>query len=369
VETISQAVGIRNGVTMMPNIKADLQTVTGLLDRIPSSQGGTADMPGAWSTDRTTLVAEVADAITAFQTQNQLPVVDGVVDPGGPTLRLMNQLAGPAPITGAVVLPDSPNILNQGRWFVADPSTLNGGGPIHGQWISPQLTRMLIRVTGTSIQWFGVVVPRDSSGGIIGGPPHIFFTPSPNQHPCHDHNYAQFISTPWQELWDKYTSVIGSQLVASGAPEILVIPFYKNAQTGDLGDFLTNWQPAVSTVVTTAINWIDPLFLRDTFTFSSVFTSSFSNGIVPHRNFNTQGAGVAAMTKRAFDLDGQASGSKWHPSKGIVYSNTPAPGINPQGTKWFVGGRLGELGKHYPPRTSTHNLCPFLLIHGLTFFG
>jgi len=44
--TIRQAVGIRNGVNMMPNLMDDINTVTRLLDRIPAAQGGM----GAWGT-------------------------------------------------------------------------------------------------------------------------------------------------------------------------------------------------------------------------------------------------------------------------------------------------------------------------------
>jgi hypothetical protein len=364
METISQAVGVRNGVAMMPNNAADLQTVTGLLDRIASAQGGTADTPGLWPTDRTSLISAATADIVTFQTINQLRAIDGVVDPGGRTLQLLNQLAGPAPITATVVIAE----VNQQTWFIADPSTLDRTGPIGTQPVAPQLTRKLISVTGTSIKWFGVVVPLDSSGSVAGGSPHIFFTPSPGQHPCFHSDYAQFVGTSWQDLWDKYTSAIGSQLVASGATEILVIPFYEDSQTSNLGSFLTEWQQAVSAVVTAAINDTDPLFLRDTFTFNSIFTSSFSNGIVPHQNFNTQGTGVGGMTTVGFDLDGQASGSRWHPPGGIVYSNVAPGSNNPVGRQWFVGGRLAQLGRFYPG-SSTHNLCPFLLIHGLTFFG
>jgi hypothetical protein len=162
---------------------------------------------------------------------------------------------------------------------------------------------------------------------------------------------------------------MGSQLVVSGAPQILVIPFYTNAQTGNLGGFLTNWREAVTAVLTVAISATDPLFLRDKFQFSQIFTSSFSNGITSHRNFNLQGAGAASMTRIAFDLDGQAAGSSWRPGRGVIYANTGAPhGVNPEGNLWHVGGRFGHIQPSYPG-TSDHNLCPFLLLHGLSRFG
>jgi hypothetical protein len=170
--TISQAVGIRYGLTMMPNTPADLRTVTGLLDRIPLTSGGTAATPRLWSSDRTVLIAQVTAAITAFQTVNRRPKVDGVVDPGGGTLRLMNQLAAAGPVTATVVSEDVDSKL----WVVAEPASLDGTAPLRPKDISPQLTRKLISVDGTSIKWFGVVVPLDQSGGIAGGgAPHLLY--------------------------------------------------------------------------------------------------------------------------------------------------------------------------------------------------
>jgi hypothetical protein len=363
METIVHAVGIRNGVTTMPNKPDDVETVTGLLDRVPPTNGGTAATPGLWSRERTALLGEVAGAIAAFQTANQLSVVDGVVDPHGRTLRLLNQLAGPGPVTARVVWAEA----NSQPWVVAQPVSVEGTGDLLPGRISPAITRRLVRVTGTSIKWFGVVVPMSSGGGVVGGVPHIFFTPTPAQGGYFDGSYDEF--TQWADLWDKYTSIIGSQLVVSGAPQILVIPFYKNAQTGRLGSFLTNWREAVGAVLTAAVDSINPLFLRDRFEFDGIYTSSFSNGIATLQNFTMGGDGVAAMTLRAFDLDGQASGSTWRPSNGIRYRNTRAPrGVNPVGDDWFVGGRFALIRESYSA-TTDHNLCPFLLLHGLTRFG
>ncbi len=365
METITQAVGIRNGVTVMPNTPADLRTITGLLDRIPLIKGGTAETPGLWSNDRTTLIGEVTAAILTFQTTNNRPTIDGVVDPGGGTIALMNQLATALPVTATVDQEDE----NSQLWVVADPASLPGTAQLQPLEISPLLIRKLVKVSGTSIKWFGVVVPRDESGGILGGVPHIFFTPSPWQGPnggYQDGTYDLF--TQWSPLWDKYTSLVGSQLVTSGVPQILVIPFYKNVQSGQLGSFLTNWQEVISAVLTAAISSIDPLFLRDKYEFDKIFSSSFSNGITTLQNFTTQGVGATAMTQMAFDLDGQASGSTWRPNPGVSYQNTPAPGgINPRGSDWHVGGRFAQIRPRYPG-ANDHNLCPFLLLHGLTMF-
>ncbi|HWA58019.1 MAG TPA: hypothetical protein VG692_12240, partial [Gemmatimonadales bacterium] len=97
---ISAPVGIRNGQQVMQNQPRDLATVTDLLDRIPVSKGGSAEIGGVWASERNALIAEVAAQITIFQTTNRLTVIDGVLDPGGGTLKLMNQLASePAPAT------------------------------------------------------------------------------------------------------------------------------------------------------------------------------------------------------------------------------------------------------------------------------
>jgi hypothetical protein len=360
MRTISRSVGIRNGMTIMPNNPADVQTIAGLLDQIPLENGGTASTPGLWSSDQTLLIGQVTAAIIAFQTVNNRHTIDGVIDPGGGTLLLMNQLVPPEPITAMVVQED----VNSQSWIVAEPSSLPGTGPLIPLDISPQLTRKLISVNGSSIKWFGVVIPLNDTGQIIdGAQPHLFFTPSPNQGGYDDSTYDEF--TAWTNLWDDYTSVIGSQLVASGAPQILVIPFYKTAQSGKLGSFLTDWREVISVVVTAAMNSIDPLFLSDRFAFDRIFSSSFSNGVATLQNFHTQGADVASLTQMTFDLDGQAS----RPNPGLSYRNTPAPsGMNPQGGDWHVGGRFAQLRPSHAGSID-HNICPYLLLHGLTMFG
>jgi len=111
--------------------------LTGLLDRIPLSSGGTAEMPGGWLSDRAALIAEVTAAIIAFQTVNHRPVIDGVVDPGGGTLQQMNALAGPVPIIATIVGSGS----GPRMWPVADPTSLDGTRPLRRRDISPSITK------------------------------------------------------------------------------------------------------------------------------------------------------------------------------------------------------------------------------------
>jgi hypothetical protein len=360
MKTITQAVGIRNGV-VLPNLPADLKTVTELFDLIPMVNGGTSEMSGLWNSDRNILIEQLAIAITAFQTKNALRVIDGAIDPGGATIKLMNQLAAPEPIVIDFLTQETTEVF----WAVAEPSSLFGTTPLRVREIQRPINRFLISVSdNSSIKWFGVVIPDVSADLLANCVPHIFFTPSPWQGGYQDNTYDDF--TQWNPLWIKYTGAIGSQVVESGVSQILVIPFYKNSQSGNLGDFLTNWRAVITAVITGVINLIDPTVLRDKFEFDHIYSSSFSNGIVTHQNFNTRAVGADSMTIAGIDLDGQAAGSNWRPRSGISYRNTAAPrGVNPSGSDWFVGGRFAQLRPFYTGSTD-HNLCPFLLLHGLT---
>ena len=96
---ISSPVGTRNGKTVMANTAKDLAIVADLFDRIPMENGGSAELFGVWSKNRDELIAEVTAQIITFQTANGLASIDGVIDPGGGTLKLMNKLAADQLIT------------------------------------------------------------------------------------------------------------------------------------------------------------------------------------------------------------------------------------------------------------------------------
>jgi len=166
---------------MMPNLPKDLNTVTDIFDRIPVAKGGSAEIGGVWATDRNLLISEVAAQIVTFQTTNARPVVDGVIDPGGGTLKLMNQLAAdppPGSIT-AIVMP-APDIEEIDSMFaVADVNLMAGLRPIEPMNVNTHLFRKLVRVENCSINWYGVVIPNSCQGQ--GAMPHINFTPTPNQ--------------------------------------------------------------------------------------------------------------------------------------------------------------------------------------------
>lgn len=373
---IDQAVGVRNGLTPMPNLQTDLDKITALFDSIPVAKGGSKEIGGLWLTERNALIAEVTAQIVAFQTTNHRPVIDGVIDPTGGTLKLMNQLASSAPgptpgggITATVEpAPDGLEEAAAAGIHVANVNQMPGLGKIDPVVVGFDYIRKLVRVEGSSIKWFGVVF-KSTGGSISGGIPHINFTPTPIQGGYQDSTYDSFGG--WANLWRDYTHVIGSQMVAARSDQILVLPFYKTSQQQNLGDFLTNWKEVVAAVVQTAIFAVDIFFLRDGYTFNEIVSSSFSNGWVAHQQFSTKAAGAAEMTKKAIDLDGVAGGSNWVPPNGIVYRNRPVPGkMNPAGNVWYVGGRWSqEFAKIYGGQLNTHAACRnHLLYHALTTF-
>ena len=282
----------------------------------------------------------------------------------------MNQLADdPAPsASGAEVMspPDGlPELVGPIGVFVSDPTAMPGLKAMHKTVANAAYVRKLVRVSGSSIKWYGVVVPKSGTGQTLGRVPHLHFTPTPIQGGYQDGNYESFAG--WGGLWRDYTSVIGGQVAASGADQVLVIPFYRTSQQRNLGDFLANWQDVISAVVTAAVNAVDPFFLRDAYTFDSIVSSSFSNGWVAHQHFNGQAVGAANMTDVIFDLDGVAGGSQWQPSNGVIYQNRQSPlRTNPAGINWYVGGRWGEFTSIYNGHFNSHAASRnHLLYHGL----
>jgi hypothetical protein len=369
---IDLPVGIRNGVDVQKNTPKDLETMTELLDRIPSASGGAAGVPGPWETNRDLLIAEVTAFIVAFQTINHRPTIDGVVDPKGGTLALMNKLAAEPPLLAVVAPPPGSRaeFMNV-NIAVASVTSVPGVDVMRKAVVGAEYTRKLVRVDASSIKWYGVAVPSSLNPDAI---PHVFFTPTPAQGNYYDPGYDVFAS--WGQLWGDYTSRMGGQIFAATSDQILVIPFYKNSQSQSLGDFSDNWQEVIAAVATAAINAIDPLFLRDTYTFDSIVSSSFSNGWIAHSRFNSS-RGAAGMTKVLFDIDGaaaQPTSLSWRPSGTVKYLNRAVPGRQPNpvgGRDFYVGGRWGEIDKLYAPadRSKTHFMCSaHLLFHGVSMF-
>ncbi|HXI19700.1 MAG TPA: hypothetical protein VNH46_01360 [Gemmatimonadales bacterium] len=355
----------------MPNRPGDLKTIADLFDRISSADGGTADVAGIWATDRNVLIAEVTAQILLFQQIHKRPVQDGVADPNGGTLRQMNKVAAdpPAGAITATVMPAPEGydeVMGPFGIFVADPPSLYGSGPLTMTVVNSAYVRRLVRVEGCSISWFGVVLPANGDWSR----PHINFTPTPNQGGYSDLTYDSFGG--WGRLWADYTSVIGGQVAAADPNQLVIIPIYRTRQADDLGNFKAYWRDVITRVASVAIDSVDPYRLRKDYTFDRIVSSSFSNGFRAHKDFNGRGAGVADATDTIFDLDGQAGGSTWRPSNGVIYLNRsgPASGSPVAGLHWYVGGRwTSQFNAAYGGGYSSHAACRnHLLYHGVWLY-
>ena len=375
--TISDSVGIRYGTRPCTNRRADLDKIRDLFDTIPTEAGGTRDTAiGEWATVTAELIIEIAAQITIFQEIQPGLTVDGAIDKNGNTLKRMNALAagqsGVRFITATIehdVAPYS-EIAQDVHFTAIDPSSMPGTGPLRINSHSWSYVRRLVRVDNCSIKWFGVLF--NATGGTVqfGSVPHIYFTPHPAQGGYLDPGYDSFKS--WHKLWHDYTQAPGRQIVTANKDQVLVVPFYTNAQhQGGLGDFLLNWKEAVTTVVTAAIDSIDPTALRSRFEFKEIYSTSFSDGWIPHSRFFGEGLNVEQMTTRVIDLDGQAAHppSRFRPSKGIIYLDQPPPrGMNPRGNEWYVGGRWTQkiMMDDWKGRFTGHAACSsYLLYHGM----
>jgi hypothetical protein len=363
--SIGAAVGLRNGVTRLPNTQKDMRTISDLLDRIGVSDGGTREIPGVWGPDRDAWITELYGC-TTFQTVQNFDNPDGAVDPRGRTLGLMNQIADDPPLVATVVpTPTGYDDAIDASYDFADPASVPGTRNLRRVSKPAAFNRRLVRVEGSTIKWFGVAMSTSVASMDDIASPHVFFTPTPWQGGYQNPGYDTFGS--WGKLWNDYTDGVGGPIAAAGVSQVLVIPFYKNGQENDLGGgFLLDWKDVISAVVTAAVDNIDATMLRSSYTFDTLVSSSFSNGYVAHKTFNSRGDGVSDATQVIFDLDGQAGGSTWRPSNGIIYLNR-APGRvgNPVGNLFFVGGRWAEFMPIYTP-VNTHSYCAdFLLFHGL----
>jgi hypothetical protein len=374
--TIHQPVGIRNGVTMLPNQQGDLNNVRDLFDVIPTESGGTRDSIGEWATVRLELIGELTAQITIFQELQQGLSVDGAIDPGGNTLRRMNAIAaslgGGVTVISATVMHDVRPYSEDGDnvdFTAIDPFSMPGRGGlkiIHKSW---SYIRRLVRVENCSIKWFGVLFNRSGGSVDFGTIPHIYFTPHPAQGGYQDPGYDSFKT--WHKLWHDYTQAPGRQIVTANKSQVLVVPFYTNAQHHALGDFLVNWKEAVAAVVTAAIDSVDATELRSSFDFTEIYSTSFSDGWIPHSQFHHDGVGVKAMTTKVIDLDGQAAHppSHWRPAKGIVYLDKPPPaGPNPRANEWYVGGRWTReiMADDWGGKFTGHAACSsYLLYHAM----
>ena len=140
---ISAPVGIRFKVHNVANFQKDQQTVSNLLFKIPMEFGGkgptSANAPGRWlaavlAGPNKSCPKEIADAIWDFQVhwknQGVFKNIDGVADPDGNTIKLMEKLVGAPPHP----LDPIPTPVSPERPELPKPKTVISEPRIPGTW-------------------------------------------------------------------------------------------------------------------------------------------------------------------------------------------------------------------------------------------
>lgn len=177
--SISAPVGLRGRTTTVTNSSTDQETIIGLLASIPSTQGGKAEewgvppLPGPSGQCSKLL----ADAIWGFQDHwkkaGLFRHIDGVVDPGGNTLKQMNKLA--ASSGRSLVIPIDPR-PNKGPNFLQALSSKVKGRPTNWEIfgsasisLSADIVGVPAAITGGQMKLTNVLNPGSVVPLLIGG--------------------------------------------------------------------------------------------------------------------------------------------------------------------------------------------------------
>jgi hypothetical protein len=242
-------VGIRNGVTQVTNAPADQGKIIALLWNIGPENGGMKDVsspasPGSTFRCDPTLAA----AILAFQSfwvqSGDLRVADGVVDPGGATLRKLDALSGggiaPTPSNPSAGMTDL-NVLSFQQTMPGVAASLSipaitpgsvmpflfppvpkGSMLVEGPAIGTVSEFLFKIVKNGSIFWVGAAVPEGTTDF---SRVYIFFHPDTIA-ASDDAAYPSF-SGRWPTV-QRYVAPLGIQM-ASLKKMALIVPFMTNA--------------------------------------------------------------------------------------------------------------------------------------------
>jgi hypothetical protein len=315
MEAITQAVGIRNGVTMMPNTDRDLETVTGLLDRISLLNGGTATTPRLWlKNNKTLLISQVTAAIVAFQTinlvalqkLNRKAVIDGAVDRDGSTIKLMNQLAAPIPDTITQKNPPKLTAVHKVTNPIVRPSVTVT--PIASFRFVPdtliaEIHEFLFEVRKAgSLFWVGAAIPKGTTDFTR---VQVYFHPTVvNGGVVHatDTDYKDF-KGGWSRSIQRYVAMQGGQLAGAGRLMPLLVPFTTMAALVSPAKNMFNDRPVetLNAIMAAIQSEITPHSSRKPM-LSNVGVSSFSSGITALRLFLTA-MSSSGLVKEIIDFD------------------------------------------------------------------
>jgi hypothetical protein len=296
---IEKSVG-RNG----KNGAADVAKIGAALVAVGPARGGVFGPP--------LTVEGLGQAIEMFQRFQRLPVADGRVDPGGGTLRRINEILNPglqppapAPAGKGEIRP----LTNtSGLATAVDQSTW---APIEASLVSEFVFRWtgiagkgrifyFERTDKVVPRWFGVLVP-EGLGNFDKA--HIFFHPTPAQA---GHSDAQYhTGGSWLNIFHYLSERMGAQFCAAGTGHVLVMPLMTQGSAGDCGNFPQQWESIVGRIFG-MLKSGDMSGSASPVPISSVVVSSFSSGITYSHQFRSR-AKLGTRLAGVIDFDGAIS--------------------------------------------------------------
>ncbi len=308
--SISGPVGIRNRTQQVANAVVDQAKIIELLSLIDPSDGGKR---GVWTPPPLPgqpCPPQLADAIRVFQelwrARGELRGVDGVVDPGGGTLRKLDALA-----SGRLVGPSGvdPSLI---RFRQTNPERLTGVHDVRQMVISPLSIGGLfqeIAQTGSireflfemrkdgEVYWIGAAVPQGTTDF---SKVQVFFHPTVVQagvvHAA-EGDYPAF-GGGWSGKLQRYVSMQGGQLAGARATP-LIVPFMTMAATSGRAPaymFATRSSETLNAIMTAVRDAAMP-GADGSVQVSRIGVSSFSSGVGAMRLFiRAFGGGLIAET-------------------------------------------------------------------------
>ena len=236
---ISGPVGIRNRTLQVRNAVADQLLIIGLLSLLRPEDGG---QRGVWTPPpgpgpAGNCPTKLADAIRAFQNRlvqrSELRSADGVVDPGGTTLRKLDELVAAGLLIGPSGVDPTRIRLRQ-----TNPSSMTDLHDVTQQVISPLTVRgqlQEIPQTGSmreflfemrkdgAVYWVGAAVPQGTTDFTK---VQVFFHPTVVQHKtvhATEGDYPLFRGG-WSTKLKRYVARQGGQ-IAGARQTALIVPF------------------------------------------------------------------------------------------------------------------------------------------------
>lgn len=305
--SISGPVGIRNRTQQVANAVVDQAKIIGLLSLIGSKDGGKLGVwiPPPLPGSAGQCPRPLADAILGFQelwrARGELRSADGVVDPGGGTLRKLDALAasgvlvGPGGIDPSIIRfrqtnPKEKTDIHDVKQMVISPLTVGGLLQEISQTGSIREFLFEMRKDGT-VYWIGAAVPQGTSDF---SKVQVFFHPTVVQNQgkglpplvhAAEGDYPAFRGG-WSRSLQRYVAMQGGQL-AGARQTPLIVPFMTMAAfTGRAPAYMFATRPTETlNAIMTAVRDAAVPSMPDPVQVSRIGVSSFSSGIGAMRLF------------------------------------------------------------------------------------